>query len=163
MSIRDALLSLIAQRPIGAAALRTNFEEFTQHTWPINIGQVYQTLKRLDRDELIESAGHDGNIELFRITDAGRAELDSWWHQSVEKPTNARDELVIKIVMAAINGRDVAAIIQQQRDANMTALRNVTRSTPDGFAETLLKERRIYELEAEARWLDRIETLKDQP
>ena len=162
MSIRNALLSLIAQHPTGAAALRASFEDLTQHAWPINIGQVYQTIQRLDRDGLIEAAGRDGNVELYQVTAAGREELEQWWGEAVSKPTNTRDELVIKVVMAAINGINTDDVIHQQRQANMAALREVVRTSPNGLADQLLKERRIFDLEAEARWLDRIETLKDQ-
>ena len=85
------------------------------------------------------------------------------------RPRDDRDELVIKIAIAAqlavshttmVNLRE---LIQTQRRATMSELREITRlkaQTPaEQSAERLLYERRIFDLEAEARWLDHVETL----
>ncbi len=50
----------------------------TGEVWPLNVGQVYTTLQRLERDGLIESEGEDaaGPQKSFRITADGDAELD---------------------------------------------------------------------------------------
>ena len=50
MSIRRGLLALLAQEPMYGAQLRTEFESRTGGTWPLNVGQVYTTLSRLERD-----------------------------------------------------------------------------------------------------------------
>ena len=48
MSIRQGLLALLADQPMYGAQLRAEFEARTGGTWPLNVGQVYQTLARLD-------------------------------------------------------------------------------------------------------------------
>ena len=60
--------------------LRQEFETRTGGTWPLNIGQVYTTLNRLQRDGLVVEAGvrSDGST-VYELTDAGRAEVDRWW------------------------------------------------------------------------------------
>ena len=57
MSIRHGLLALLAQEPMYGAQLRSEFESRTGGTWPLNVGQVYTTLSRLERDGLVEAAG----------------------------------------------------------------------------------------------------------
>ena len=52
MSIRHSLLALLVEGDAYGNQLRTAFEERTGGTWPLNIGQVYQTLDRLVRDGL---------------------------------------------------------------------------------------------------------------
>ena len=77
MSIRHALLALLAEGPQYGLRLREEFESRTGEVWPLNVGQVYLTLQRLERDELIESDGatggeREGPQKMFRITAAGR-------------------------------------------------------------------------------------------
>lgn len=169
VSIKFSLLSLLAEQPRPVGQLRTVFETRTASVWPINVGQVYQTVQRLNRDGLIVHSGvatseSGRGADVYSITDAGREALAEWWSSPVLPPRDSRDELVIKIAMAtgnpAINTR---ALLQRQRQALMAELKQVTRmkaGMPVAVtAERLLLERRIFDLEAQGRWLDHIETL----
>src|SRR2546430_14549242 len=103
MSVRHALLALLTEGPKYGLQLRDEFEARTGEVWPLNVGQVYTTLQRLERDALVESEG-DGSVDVgpqkyFRITPDGRADLDSWLHTPSD-PTPPRDELGIKVVVA---------------------------------------------------------------
>ncbi len=57
MSIKYGLLALLRDRPGYGYQLRAEFEEATGSTWPVNIGQVYTTLTRLERDGLVAKTG----------------------------------------------------------------------------------------------------------
>ena len=59
MSVKQALLALLEQGPMYGYQLRSEFEERTGATWPLNVGQVYTTLARLERDRLVEGTGAD--------------------------------------------------------------------------------------------------------
>ena len=165
MSVRNALLALVAQSPAGVYRLKQAFEEETGGAWPLNIGQVYQTMQRLERDGMVTShsetnAGRDS--EVFSITAIGQDELDHWWMQPVARDRAERDELVMKIAVAAANAQvDVTSLIQSQRRATMSTLRDLTRlkATSDGseLAWSLILERHLFELESELRWLDHVE------
>ena len=50
MSVRNALLALVAQQPAGVYRLKQMFEEQTCGAWPLNIGQVYQTCSASSAD-----------------------------------------------------------------------------------------------------------------
>lgn len=102
MSIRQGLLALLAEAPMYGYQLRSEFEARTGGTWPLNIGQVYTTLARLERDDLVAPAGatDDGN-ERWALTDDGRAELTSWWATPVSRDAPARDELATLAAVGA--------------------------------------------------------------
>ena len=55
VSVRHALLALLSEGPKYGLQLRQEFEDRTGEVWPLNVGQVYTTLQRLERDGLVES------------------------------------------------------------------------------------------------------------
>ena len=174
MSIRRGLLALLAQEPMYGAQLRSEFESRTGGTWPLNVGQVYTTLARLERDGLVEAAGaadEEGRID-YRLTDMGRAEVEYWWAAPVDRGDTPRDELVIKLALAVtVPGVDIQRIVQTQRTATLRHLQDLTklkRATSDEaggrgpdqrneLAWLLVLDNLVYAAEAEIRWLDHVE------
>ena len=173
MSVRQGLMALLAQEPMYGARLRAEFEARTGGTWPLNVGQVYTTLSRLERDGLVVASGGDdeGRIE-YSLTDSGRAEISQWWLTPVRREASPRDELVIKLALAVtLSGVDVPAVLQAQRTATLKHLRDLTRlkaraeEPADGrdLAWSLVLENHLFAAEAEARWLDHIESALSRP
>src|ERR1700737_4364695 len=110
MSIRHALLALLSEGPKYGLQLRHEFEARTGEVWPLNIGQVYTTLQRLERDGLVESddSENDGPQKGFRITSSGEEELATWLRTPPDLTSPPRDELVIKVPVAVqVSGVDV--------------------------------------------------------
>jgi DNA-binding PadR family transcriptional regulator len=173
VSVRNALLALLEQGPRYGYQLRAEFEHHTGGTWPLNVGQVYTTLARLERDGLVEGRGEDGEGHVvYVVTDAGRREVTEWFTSPVARTQPPRDELAIKLALAVtVPGVDVGAVIQQQRSATMTALQDYTRlkrqasagpaqGAGDGTAELawgLVLDSLVFGSEAEIRWLDHCE------
>lgn len=168
MSVRQALLALLEQGPMYGYQLRAEFESRTGATWPLNVGQVYTTLARLERDGLVVAAGADEEGRpLYAATDAGRQTVATWFRSPVERSQPPRDELAIKLALAVtVPGVDVAAVIQRQRAASVAALQDYTRlkrqpgpggDDPGGLAWGLVLESLIFTTEAEVRWLDHCE------
>ncbi|MGW7413979.1 PadR family transcriptional regulator [Streptomyces sp. NPDC054863] len=182
MSIRHGLLALLEQGPRYGSQLRTEFESRTGATWPLNVGQVYTTLSRLERDGMVAPDGDDdAGHPLYAITDAGRDELHQWFERPVDRTSPPRDELAIKLAMAVgAPGVDIRAVIQSQRHATLKAMQDYTRlkaqalvavesgsarsdllANPGGrddMAWLLVLEQLIFQTEAEARWLDHSES-----
>ncbi|ACZ29740.1 transcriptional regulator, PadR-like family [Xylanimonas cellulosilytica DSM 15894] len=179
MSIRQGFLALLSEQPMGGYQLRQEFEARTGGTWPLNIGQAYTTLQRLQRDGLVEPMPDDDgaaevqasssksgpNPERYRLTDAGRAEATAWWQRPVTRNAPARDELAIKLALAVtVRGVDVGVVVQKQRTETLRALRDYTRLKKDatadgpGLAWALVLDSLIFAAEAEVRWLDHVET-----
>lgn len=162
MSVRHGLLALLAEEPMHTYQLKQQFEERTGSTWPLNIGQVYTTVQRLARDGLVEAlAGEGSDVERFGLTTAGREAAAAWWTTPVERGAPARDELVIKLALAAAApGVDVVDLVQRQRRESMRSLHEYTRlhrTAGDDLAWGLVLDHLIFALEAEIRWLDHVE------
>src|ERR1051325_11732397 len=99
MSIRHALLALLSEGPKYGLQLREEFEARTGEVWPLNVGQVYTTLQRLERDGLVESDdAAEGPQRAYRITADGTEELAEWLRTPPDLTSPPRDELVIKVL-----------------------------------------------------------------
>ncbi len=170
MSIRQGLLTLLDRQSLHGYELRRRFETITGNTWPLNVGQVYTTLARLERDGLIVAGSEvDDDAEqssadaqhIYSITAAGRAAVRAWFTTAVSADAPPRDELAIKLALAATTpGVDLQAVIQIQRSATMLALQNFTRARERAGAELpwqLVADSLIFSAEAELRWLDHCE------
>src|SRR5690606_29078985 len=123
MSVRQSLLAILDQGPCYGYQLRSEFDRRTGSTWPLNVGQIYNTLDRLERDGLVEktelSDGADAPADpssgqiYYRITDAGSAEVAGWLGSPVERTAATRDELAIKLAIAVtLPGVDITQVIQ---------------------------------------------------
>jgi DNA-binding PadR family transcriptional regulator len=164
MSVRQGLLALLAERPRYGYELRTGFEARTGGTWPLNVGQVYTTLSRLERDGCVVASGaSESGQRYYEITPAGRAEVAAWFATPVRREDRPRDELAIKLALAVGHpDADLRAVIQAQRADTVRALQDYTRlkarATDGDLAWLLVLDAMVFQAEAEVRWLDHCET-----
>ena len=163
MSVRHALLALLSEGPKYGLQLRQEFEARTGEVWPLNVGQVYTTLQRLERDGLVESdsdgGDSDGPQKDFRITGAGRTELVQWLRTPPGTDVPPRDELVIKVLVAlTVPGVDVAELLQIHRRHLLETMQRYTalkqRASEDDVGLALVVDAELFRLEAAVRWLD---------
>ncbi|MEU2910363.1 PadR family transcriptional regulator [Streptomyces massasporeus] len=167
--MRHGLLALLAAGPRYGSRLRTDVETRTGGTWPLNIGQVYTTLGRLERDGMVAQDDVDAaGRTLYALTEAGRAELRAWYDRPVERAGPPRDELAIKLVMAlGADGVDVREVVEAQRRHAARALHDHVRQRaealarapehPEAMARLLVLERLVFQVETEVRRLDHCE------
>lgn len=161
MTVRNSLLALLASEPAHGYSLKSSFESTTAGAWPLNVGQVYTTLGRLQRDGLVEPVGTgEGPRQTWRITRAGRRALRDWYAHPVVDDPPSRDELTIKVLLAAAaDEADVIGIIQQQRVAMMDRLQQLNRHKRKADPEeelpwVLLLDALTLKASAELKWLD---------
>jgi DNA-binding PadR family transcriptional regulator len=159
--VRHALLALLNEGPKYGLQLRQEFEARTGEVWPLNVGQVYTTLQRLERDGLVGSdgAGDAGPQKGFRITPAGAAELESWLHTPPDLSSPPRDELVMKVLIAAHTpGVDVHGVVQTHRRYLVQLMQEWTRlkeySGDRDLAFALVVDAELFRLDSVVRWLD---------
>jgi DNA-binding PadR family transcriptional regulator len=165
VSVRHALLALLSEGPKYGLQLREEFEAGTGEVWPLNIGQVYTTLQRLERDGLAESddASEDGREKtqqnIFRITAEGQQELVGWLRTPPDLSAPPRDELIMKILVAMrVPGTDVPEVIQVHRRYLVELMQQWTRikeaEAESDLSLALVVDAELFRLDAVIRWLD---------
>ncbi|TFD65861.1 MULTISPECIES: PadR family transcriptional regulator [unclassified Cryobacterium] len=166
MSVAMSLLAMVAQGPRYGYELRAEFDRRTSAQWPLNIGQVYKTLDRLEREGLVEksaSTDADGHV-YYAATPAGQDASRTWLQQADPLPSAARDDLAIKLAIAVtLPGVDVAALLRAQRHAAISRLQELTRQTGGGpvltaqdLATRIVSDAALIAAETQLRWLDQV-------
>ncbi len=161
VSVRHALLALLSEGPKYGLQLREEFEARTGEVWPLNVGQVYTTLQRLERDGLVESDGDgdDGPQKGFRITSDGVTELAGWLRTPPDLASPPRDELVMKVLVALrVPGTDAHEVIQVHRRYLVELMQQWTRikeaEAESDLGLALVVNAELFRLDAVIRWLD---------
>ena len=161
MSVRHALLAVLSEGPKCAPRLREELEARAGGLWPLNAGQVYATLGRLERDGLVESDGTQaaGARKRLRITAAGAAELTAWLHAPLDPASQPDDQIAPKVLAALrVPGTDVPAVIQVHRRHLMELMQRWTRikhgKADDDLVLALRIDAELFRLDSVIRWLD---------
>jgi len=164
MSVRHAILALLSEGPKYGLQLRQEFEARTGDVWPLNVGQVYTTLQRLERDGLVEAddSAEVGPQKGFHITQEGADELAAWLRTPPDFSSPPRDELVIKVLVAlGLPGVQVHEVVQVHRRYLVELMQQWTRLKEDesrldlNFA--LVVDAEIFRLDSLIRWLDTVD------
>ena len=160
MSVTHALLALLSQGPKYGLRLQSEFESRTGEVWPLNVGQVYTTLQRLERDGLVEATGEgERSQKRYRITSVGERELSEWLGNPPDLVPPPRDELVIKVLVALqVPGIDVHELLQVHRRHVIETMQRYTQvkaaAREDDVPLALVVDAELFRLEAIVRWLD---------
>lgn len=168
MAVREGLLLLLAERPRHGYDLRAEFEARTAAVWKLNSGQVYTTLDRLERDGLVVAeADRDdpsGRRRRYAVTDAGRSALEGWLAEVTRVHELARDEILMKVLLALPDLARVRVVIDRHRHATLLRLRDLRREHHgDELAASIVTDAEVARLEADLTWLDRCEQRLARP
>ena len=162
MAVREGLLVLLTEGERYGYQLKTEWESATGGIWTVNVGQIYSTLDRLVRDGLVEVDERDDQ-KLYRLTLAGKSELDEWWRALPAAAPFERNGLVVKVLLALRAGTEHGLdIITRHRTALTASLQATrrsmrTRSVDADLTQTLLDDALITRIESDLRWLDQCE------
>jgi DNA-binding PadR family transcriptional regulator len=160
VSVRHALLALLSDGPKYGLRLRQEFEARTGEVWPLNVGQVYTTLQRLDRDGLVTSdEDEEGPQKTYAITPQGASELTTWLQTPPPGDQPPRDELLIKVLVAVeVPGIDVHEVVQIHRRHLIELMQRYTAvkaaADEDDVPLALVVDAELFRIEAAVRWLD---------
>jgi DNA-binding PadR family transcriptional regulator len=160
MSVPHALLALLSEGPKYGLRLQNEFESRTGEVWPLNVGQVYTTLQRLERDGLVETDADGARSQKrYRITPAGSEELAKWLRTPTDLVPPPRDELVIKVLVALqVPGTDIHVILQVHRRHAIEVMQRYTQvkaaAAESDVPLALVADAELFRLEAVVRWLD---------
>ena len=156
MTVRLGLLAILDQGPCYGYQLRTELDRRTGSRGPINVGQIYNTLDRLERDKLVRKTGAENRYE---ITATGSSDVAAWFGNA-----SPPDELAGKIALAStLAGVDLRAIVAIQRAATESALAGASPSrvpeSAEGVGLAIVRSALVQSGEAELRFLDEVENL----
>lgn len=168
MSVRNAILGLLAQHPRHGYELRAAFEALVggEDVWEVKPAQIYTTLTRLEEAGLVcqEGVEQDGGPEkrIYTLTPQGESELQVWFNAGISGG-HERDEFFVKLMLSlATENIDPYRVIQSQRSWLYQELHYYTQRRSQAnpkveLAQILLLDKTIMHLEADLRWLDMIE------
>jgi DNA-binding PadR family transcriptional regulator len=163
--IKYLLLGLLAGRSRHGYELKAAFEELFGGTWPLNPGQVYMTLQRLEDEGLVTSEMVEQELlpdrRVFSLTEDGRFELKRWTAEPTDGPVRIRDEMVAKILTAMVaDATQPIDLVWTQRTHHLRSIAELRARKSDPaltVATKLLLEAAILRAEADLRWLDLVE------
>jgi len=147
--IHHAVLGLLAEGSSYGYELKASFEEAIGPQWgELNIGHLYQVLDRLVRDGLVTRRDvpqrNRPDRVVYRLTKAGREELDRWLAEPLARQSGYRDDFFLKLFVASRLGEPrLREVIRTQRDAYMgelAALAELRAAHDDDPLVTLLIE-----------------------
>ncbi len=160
MALGEVLLGVLADGPAHGYDLKREHDERFPASRSLAYGQVYSTLARLEKQDLVQvvETRQEGGPErtVYAITEAGEAALRAWLETSEEPGSYAADELLRKTVTALLTGYDATAFLARQREVHLSAMRRLTVELRDAKtvgAEIAVDHARAH-LDAELRWLD---------
>ncbi|GAA2991299.1 MULTISPECIES: PadR family transcriptional regulator [Streptosporangium] len=162
--MRLTLLALLAKEPAHGYELKQALEQIFGSAYPSpNIGQIYVTLGRLEKDGLVRAVGVEQsnrpNKKVYHLTAEGREALGTWVDEPSEGP-RVRDEFFMKLVLAPTTGiADRTAMINRQRRHYLGLMRDLNelaeRTDPANQVALLLVEGAMLHLQADLDWLER--------
>ncbi|MGF7237273.1 MAG: PadR family transcriptional regulator [Frankia sp.] len=168
--MRHLMLALLDRGPAHGYELKRSHDElFGEVAPPVNVGQIYVTLGRLERDGLVvhhTEAGLDRpDRKVYEVTDVGRKTLRDWLAETSDLPVGKSD-VILKLVAGLIFDGRVAPAVVEHRSRCLDALRRLatlgSRLDPSSGTSgvsvgDLLRRSSVLHLEAELKWLDLVE------
>jgi DNA-binding PadR family transcriptional regulator len=162
-AVKFALLGLLAKESRHGYELKAAFEDLLGGS--INVGQIYTTLGRLERDGLVRSEVVPQDLvpdrKVYELTATGRGELLGWLDAPTAGPIRLRDELFVKVLIAdLVDSADALLVITRQRHRHlqtMSELNALLTSEELNRASKLIVEGAVLHAEADLRWLDLVE------
>ncbi len=167
MSVKYAMLGILAEKDLHGYELKTSFDEKVGEFWSLNYGQIYTTLDRLEKDDLVtydrQTQDRRPDRKIYSITRKGRKELDEWLSAPVNRVRALRDEFFIKLVfMAKNNPTPVLDLIEKQKALYLKQMNRLTHQkvelkkkhkAPDALTTELLMDAGLFHAEADIKWL----------
>jgi DNA-binding PadR family transcriptional regulator len=162
--LREALLGLLVTRPRHGYELKSGFEALVGGLWPVNIGQIYTTLGRLERDGYVraevKAQATAPDRKVYSLTKTGAKELRRWLEDTAVAELPVKDDLFLKLAVCHITGEDPSELLIRHRQELYETLADLVRLRADAEDDrltSLLLDGLILQLQARVTWLDECE------
>lgn len=169
LAVKHGILGILAERPCHGYELKSRFDELTGGFWDLNIGQIYSTLERLLKEGLVELAEgreQDAERKVYRITEAGLAELEQWLARPPLKARPVRNELYVRLgLLVDKDPARALALLESQRRVYHLQLAELTRAKiqaaraqgPERLRREMMLDAALLHVEADLKWLENCE------
>ncbi len=153
------LLGLLNREPSYGYDLKHSYDRYFGAGKELAYGQVYSTLARMVRDELIRSLGEETgggpDRKKYAITDAGEATVREWLFTPDSPSESLQSNLFAKTVIALLLDDDAERLLDVQRSQHMSRMRELTRAKKEaGLLQVLMCDHGLFHIEADLRWID---------
>ena len=164
MSLKYGVLGLLKEEPLHGYEVKNRFESMLGGTWEVNIGQIYTTLQRLERDGLVRPVGSRGDRgkQQYKLSPEGQTALDQWLAQPDSGPQQLHEDIYVKLLLATrIANGDLQPMLARQKRAYLQRLRDLNRleekARRDGRIDLArLVRGALLHTEADLKWMDEL-------
>jgi len=164
LSLKYGVLGLLTREPLHGYEVKNRFESMLGGTWEVNIGQIYTTLQRLERDGLVRPVGPRGDRgkQAYELSAGGRRALDEWLARPDSGPQSLHEEIYVKLLLATrVANGDLPELIGRQKRAYLQRLRDLNRleerARRDGRVDLArLVRGALLHTEADLKWMDEL-------
>jgi len=120
VSLDHAILGFLKESDLSGYDLKTKGFDNISYLWPADQAQIYRTLEKLRSKRLVSvrrvRQSRKPDRKMYKLTPAGRFELDSWLAGSRPKPPS-RDSLMLQLHFAYdLPDSDLVSIITNRRN-----------------------------------------------
>jgi DNA-binding PadR family transcriptional regulator len=158
------VLGLLTAEPLHGYEVKNRFEAMLGGTWEVNVGQIYTTLQRLERDGLVRPAGPRGDRgkQTYELSPKGREALDKWLAEADSGPQQLHEDIYVKLLLATrIANGDLQQMLARQKRAYLQRLRDLNRleerARRDGRIDLArLVRGALLHTEADLKWMDEL-------
>jgi DNA-binding PadR family transcriptional regulator len=164
LSLKYGVLGLLKAEPLHGYEVKNRFESMLGGTWEVNVGQIYTTLQRLERDRLIRPVGPRGDRgkQLYQLSAEGQKALDQWLSEPDSGPQQLHEDIYVKLLLATrIANGELQPMLARQKRAYLQRLRDLNRleerARRDGRIDLArLVRGALLHTEADLKWIDEL-------
>ena len=153
------LLGLLGRAPSYGYDLKHSYDRYFGAGKALAFGQVYSTLARMVRDELIRALGEETgggpDRKKYEITVAGKDKVRQWLFTPDVPSESLQSNLFAKTVIALLLDDDADRLLDVQRAEHMVRMRELTRLKRGAeLLQVLICDHGLFHIEADLRWID---------
>ncbi len=164
MSLKFGVMGLLAEEPLHGYEVKNRFEAMLGGTWEVNIGQIYTTLQRLERDGLVRPVGPRGDRGklLYELSPEGQKALEDWLAQPDSGPQQLHEDIYVKLLLATrVANGNLGQLLSRQKRAYLQRLRDLNqledKARRDGRNDLArLVRGALLHTEADIKWIEEL-------
>lgn len=166
MSLKFALLGLLAESPKYGYEIKRRFEGAIGNVWSVSYGQLYPTLRRLAELDYVTKKTEPGkkaaDKNIYSITEKGRKKIDEWLLKPLRSTYRVKDEFTLRFLffskLSSVQVRDYLGAQREKTVLQKESYERTLVSLGDetGYFLRAIIRKGILHLEAEIRWLDEV-------